>query len=113
MFSYIVDFGHFSYLGVRLNASVLRFFQDGMDTFQMVWESYPVVWLVLLLIASIVLTWFFTSRLINRYRREPVPFAWGRFALAVPLVLALYLFGIVGKFNCVEIGRASFGGRVC
>src|SRR5690606_10229798 len=74
MFTYIVDFGHFAYLGVRLNASVLRFFEDGWDTFQMVWESYPVVWLVLLLIASIVLTWLLVSRLIDRYRRMSVPF---------------------------------------
>lgn len=101
MFTYIVDFGHFAYLGVRLNASVLRFFEDGMDTFQMVWESYPVVWLVLLLIASCVLTWWFVARLIARYRRETTTFAWSRFALTVPLVLAVYFFGIVGKFNSV------------
>src|SRR5699024_5009579 len=54
---YIFDFGHYAYLGMRLNASVLEFTEDGSDSLQMLWESYPVITMVLLLIASCTVTW--------------------------------------------------------
>ena len=40
---YIIDFGHYSYLGIRLNSTVLRFFEDLSISANMMWESYPVV----------------------------------------------------------------------
>ncbi|WP_103308256.1 MULTISPECIES: LTA synthase family protein [unclassified Pseudomonas] len=42
---YIIDFGHYAYLGVRINATVLRYLQDAQISQQMVWETYPVVWI--------------------------------------------------------------------
>ena len=39
---YIIDFGHYAYLGVRLNATVLRYLEDAQVSRQMVWETYPV-----------------------------------------------------------------------
>ncbi|MFO7706274.1 MAG: sulfatase, partial [Halopseudomonas sp.] len=35
---YILDFGHYAYLGVRLNASALKFVADAAISQQMVWE---------------------------------------------------------------------------
>ena len=44
---YILDFGHYQYLGVRINSTVLRFAGDAAISARMVWESYPVVWILL------------------------------------------------------------------
>jgi hypothetical protein len=44
---YFIDFGHYDYLGVRLNATVFRFAGDAEISTTMLWQSYPVVWIVL------------------------------------------------------------------
>ncbi|MEO6568932.1 MAG: sulfatase-like hydrolase/transferase [Opitutaceae bacterium] len=44
---YVSDFLHFRYVGQRLNASVLSFFGDAKISAGMVWQSYPVGWILL------------------------------------------------------------------
>lgn len=53
---YIIDFGHYAYLGVRLNASALKFVADAQISQQMLWETYPVVWITLAWLALLLLT---------------------------------------------------------
>lgn len=43
---YIFDFGHYSYLGTRINVTAMRFIGDAAISSQMVWESYPVIWIL-------------------------------------------------------------------
>ncbi|MEC5146765.1 LTA synthase family protein [Chitinophaga sp. 212800010-3] len=42
---YILDLGHYDYLGMRLDPSIMRFLAKGerADNARMVWQSYPVV----------------------------------------------------------------------
>jgi len=103
---YIFDFGHYAYLGVRLNASVLEFTADGSDSLQMLWESYPVISMVLMLIATCVITWLVISTRISHFRQQLPPPVWWRFALAAPVVIALYFFGILGKLEVGKIDSA-------
>jgi hypothetical protein len=42
---YIVDFGHFAYLGERVDATVMRFLDDARISTDMVVQSYPVGWI--------------------------------------------------------------------
>jgi phosphoglycerol transferase MdoB-like AlkP superfamily enzyme len=50
---YIVDFGYYAWLGLRVNASVFRFFGNPDISAKLVWEHYPVVPLALVwLLAS-------------------------------------------------------------
>lgn len=49
---YIVDFGHYAYLGVRINATVLRYLADTQISGQMVWETYPVLWITVSWLAA-------------------------------------------------------------
>lgn len=42
---YVFDFGYYDYLEIRLDASSLRFFNDLSISSQMLWESYPVLWI--------------------------------------------------------------------
>jgi len=47
---YSVDMGHYSYLSRRVDVSVLRFLENPQISAQMVWESYPVIIILILLI---------------------------------------------------------------
>jgi len=51
---YFVDFGNFSYLQSRINASLLSLKDGGGVWWQMVWQSYPVIRLTILLILFVV-----------------------------------------------------------
>ncbi|ACC97934.1 Alkaline phosphatase superfamily [Elusimicrobium minutum Pei191] len=41
---YAGDFGHYSYLGLRVNASLFKYLENAFISFEMVWQTYPVVW---------------------------------------------------------------------
>ena len=55
LFFYGADFGNFSYNHTRLNASALNFAEDPAISFQMLWQSYPMIWILLALILAVVL----------------------------------------------------------
>ena len=59
---YIIDFGHYAYLGVRINATVLRFMEDAQISTDMVWQTYPVVWIILGWAAATALVWWLLLR---------------------------------------------------
>lgn len=59
---YIIDFGHYAYLGVRINATVLRFTEDAQISTDMVWQTYPVVWITLGWAAATALVWWLLLR---------------------------------------------------
>ena len=97
---YFVDFGHYAYVGARLNASLLDHLTPVGVAAQMVWETYPVLPGVLALA-------LFTSGYVWLVRRAGVrslapaaaPLAkWPRRALVAALAV-LYAFGIYGKWS--------------
>lgn len=49
LFFYGADFGHFDYVETRLNASALNFIEDFAISMRMLWQSYPLFWIFLLL----------------------------------------------------------------
>ena len=53
--AYIVDIGHYAYLNSRLNFTAMRFVEDAAISANMVWESYPVIWISLGWFLSIAL----------------------------------------------------------
>lgn len=55
LFFFSADFGNFSYNHTRINASALNFAEDPAISFKMLWQSYPVVWLLLALVVAVVL----------------------------------------------------------
>lgn len=62
MFAYGADFANFSYNHTRIGASALNFMEDPYEMFRMVWQSYPIIWIMIGLIVGI----FFISRLFRR-----------------------------------------------
>jgi phosphoglycerol transferase MdoB-like AlkP superfamily enzyme len=98
---YVADFLHFSYLNQRLNASVLSYLADAKTSAGMVWQSYPVLRLVLGL--AVALTGFI-SVIVFLHRRAALvsirPSKWARsawFAGAL-LICAVGIFGRVGQY---------------
>ena len=98
---YIIDFLHFRYLNQRLNASALSFLQDAGISASMVWQTYPVVQLLL---AILVLTWLMilTLKRIFRLTDKPVPAVVNPYRWIHPLLLfllfAIGIFGRVGQY---------------
>ncbi len=62
LFFFGADFGHFQYVRTRLNASALNFFEDAKISLEMLWESYPILWIFLALTIVVL----FLTYLINR-----------------------------------------------
>ncbi|MDQ6889993.1 MAG: LTA synthase family protein, partial [Bacteroidota bacterium] len=55
LFFYGADFGNFSYNHTRINASALNFAEDPVISFKMLWQSYPMVWILTALVLTVVL----------------------------------------------------------
>lgn len=98
---YIIDFLHFRYLNQRLNASALNFLQDAGISASMVWQTYPVIQLLL---AIIILTWLMvlSLRRIFKWTEKPAPpiaapFKW-MYPLLLGILFAIGIFGRVGQY---------------
>jgi phosphoglycerol transferase MdoB-like AlkP superfamily enzyme len=55
LFFFGADFGNFSYNHTRINASALNFAEDPMISFKMLWQSYPMIWLITALVVAVLL----------------------------------------------------------
>jgi phosphoglycerol transferase MdoB-like AlkP superfamily enzyme len=60
LFFFGADFGHFAYVSTRLNASALNFAEDAKISFEMIWQSYPIVWIFAGLLGAVaMMNWMF------------------------------------------------------
>jgi len=109
VFFYFAHFINYSYLHKPLDASVLRFAVDFSISFDMMWQSYPIVWLV---IALCIITFIYnfilrrmtqhiyidarsnTQKNSNHYKRK-----WWQQTLFVTACIFAYLLGLFGKFS--------------
>ncbi len=112
---YVIDFGHYSYVETRVDASALGFLRNLGISLQMVWESYPVVWLSLLGVVGVCLIAYLLHRLIVYCSRTaPEPLNWkGRAMVHVTMTLLL-LGGLYGKLSYYPLrwSDAYFSERV-
>jgi phosphoglycerol transferase MdoB-like AlkP superfamily enzyme len=100
---HLFDFAHYAYLATKLAASVLNFLEDPRESAAMVWQTYPVIRLVLLWIVLSTLLALAVAWLLRRIAAAP---AWQRsrrprlqaavlsFVCFVPVTL-----GVHGKFS--------------
>ena len=95
---YLIDFAHYAYLGERVNASALRYLQNPVISFQMVWETYPIVWGISLLILFCTFLYFVLNKLISYSMTGKIAFRgkWKKI-LIISISIILYLGGIYGK----------------
>ncbi len=60
---YAIDYGCFAYYRVRLGATVLNFADDAAVSTKMLWESYPLLWMIAGLLFFVFLFRVLFSRL--------------------------------------------------
>jgi phosphoglycerol transferase MdoB-like AlkP superfamily enzyme len=102
IFFYSIDFAYYSYLAQRLNASVLNYLGDASISAGVIWQTYPVLRIIFLLIAGTWLIRWLMRMIYTRISKTPVLVLSGKtraawFAGALVL-LGLGLFGRIGQF---------------
>ncbi len=115
-FFFAADMGSFSYNQTRLDAGAMNFVEDPGISVKMMWQTYPLFWMLLgLLVAVLLFRWmYFKSHwhIINRTDGHKIPhrpkyfiiaglilmfFIWGRFSVK-PLT-AKACFSLNGSFS--------------
>ena len=60
LFFYGADFGQFAYVNARLNADALVYAEQPKESLKMIWQSYPVLWILIGIAgALLMMTWMF------------------------------------------------------
>jgi phosphoglycerol transferase MdoB-like AlkP superfamily enzyme len=100
LFLYLVDFGHYSYVRARLNASLADHLTPVAVAARVAWETYPIAPGVLGLVL-LVSGYAWLVRRAGRTALAPVAEPLGKWPrrAAVGALAALYLLGIYGKWS--------------
>jgi phosphoglycerol transferase MdoB-like AlkP superfamily enzyme len=101
-FIYTLDFAHYSYLHLRLSASVLNYMQDAGISLTLVWENYPVIRMLLLILVVSFLIWWILIKLYRSIAQSPDQSKKKRkwiWVLVSFLLFGLGIFGNIGQYN--------------
>lgn len=98
---YVFDFMHFRYLSQRLNASALSFLEDTRISSAMVWQTYPVIRILIgIVVVIFVFRWIIkflykkiARSLVNCTKLQRV--SW---SIACLLLFGLLIFGRAGQY---------------
>ena len=95
-FFFAADFGSFSYNETRLDAGALNFAEDPGISFKMMWQTYPMFWLITgLILAVFFFRWTYRQshwRVISKTDGLGIPHR-RRFFLATVLVFGVMIYG--------------------
>lgn len=107
-FFFAADFTAFSYNRTRLGASALNFLEDAAISVRMIWQSYPIVWILAGLVAAAVLL----KRLFRQSHRRVAEHATHcnipDRRLPVCAVIVLFCFFIYGGYPTPLKSNAAF-----
>ncbi|MBL7751028.1 MAG: sulfatase-like hydrolase/transferase [Chitinophagaceae bacterium] len=92
-FFFAADFGSFTYNRTRLDAGALNFAEDASISLSMLWQSYPLFWLVMgLVVAVLFFRWMYHRShwtVINRTDGHKIPYRRSWFIIAAVFLLVL------------------------
>lgn len=95
-FFFAADFGSFSYNQTRLDAGAMNFAEDFAISMQMMWQTYPMIWMLLgLVIAVILFRWMYHKshwRVINRTEGLGIPYR-RKFFIISAIILCVFVYG--------------------
>ncbi len=95
-FFFAADFGSFSYNRTRLDAGAMNFAEDFNTSFRMLWQTYPMIWLILgLLVAVWFFRWMYHKshwRVINQTDGLGIPYR-RKFFIISAVVLGVFMYG--------------------
>ncbi|GAB4091312.1 LTA synthase family protein [Flaviaesturariibacter terrae] len=96
VFFFAADFGCFAYNQNRLGASALNFAEDAGISARMLWQSYPIIWMLGgLVVAVLFLRWIFWRThfyVVSRTDGMGIPYR-RKWFLAGSLLLGFFLYG--------------------
>ncbi len=99
LFFYGADFGQFAYLSARLNADALVFVRNPKESLQLVWQSYPVIWIVIGISGAVLMMiWLFKRgyKDVQADNSEVHKFDYKRrWSLLALLVLGWFMYGFL------------------
>lgn len=97
---YFINFAYFSYLHKPLDASAIRFLQNFSISMEMVWSTYPVIWLSLSIL-SITSAYVYTlNKVIKYYSDTLVPMQTRKRKILLGITSSLIvIFGLYGKVS--------------
>jgi phosphoglycerol transferase MdoB-like AlkP superfamily enzyme len=98
---YTFDFAHFAYLRLRLNASILSYAADTQISASMVWQSYPVMKIMLGWVLAFTGIFFATRWLYKLSLPVPVKISRRNHAISytgVFFIFTIAIYGRIGQF---------------
>jgi phosphoglycerol transferase MdoB-like AlkP superfamily enzyme len=105
LFFFGADIANFSYNHTRINASALNFAEDPVTSIEMLWESYPLFWITLFLVSTVLLF----RKLFNKayirmtgnfnYDENTTPWIWQLIAI---FFMVWCVFGVFGTSKRLE-----------
>ncbi len=101
MLVYFADFAHYSYISMRITASVFKYSENALISAQMMWQTYPVIWILLGLLLWGTLGYFFTKKLLVRAFEREDGYRWkGKLGwfFAGLLITAALMFGQISQY---------------
>ena len=97
---YAADLGHYAYLQQRIDITALSLLENPDIALQMVWESYPVVWFILLL-SLICFSWIkFHNQIVSvTIAKPPKHSSMSHKTFGIIFGGLIYLFSLWGTFS--------------
>ena len=100
VFVMAIDYYHFDYLHQRLNATVLNYLQDAGISFNMMWQSYPLLKISIAVLLFLVLARFGFGKLLAHYQQQDSFYKRkGRLLYVISFfIFGVFIFGKIGQF---------------
>ena len=100
VFVMAIDYYHFDYLHQRLNATVLNYLQDAGISFNMMWQSYPLLKISIAVLLFLVLARFGFGKLLAHYQQQDSFYKRkGRLLYVISFfIFGGFIFGKIGQF---------------
>lgn len=93
---FAADFGSFSYNQTRLDAGAMNFAEDFRLSLEMMFETYPMIWMLLgLVVAVLLVRWMYHKshwRVINKTDGKGIPYRRKYFVITT-VVMLLFMYG--------------------
>ena len=100
VFVLAIDYYHFDYLHQRLNATVLNYLQDAGISFNMMWQTYPLLKIAIAILLLLVIARVGFAKLLSHYQQQYSFFKRKGMLLYVVsfLIFGILIFGRIGQF---------------
>lgn len=99
-FFFAADFGNFSYNRTRLDAGALNFVEDANISLSMMFQTYPMVWLLLgLVVAVLFFRWMYRQshwQVVSKTDGKGIPYR-RKYFVVTSLILGFFIYGKVSS----------------